>query len=596
MQKPSEIAVKIITSIKSIIEIFLDDIDKKKSFDELYPKVDTTTNLINLKSERNFNLSLFDEADNYYTNLMDYLNYYLRQFYKYESLDLLNEFKSSFTINNFSILTDLLLEILRDKNDAYLDDSIKFIISNFCEFFANKDKRLLYSDSYFLCCINELKKTYNKNIPTKSKFIEKMDEHYKFVAIQFFEELKNKIFFYFQIALSDVYRFYSCIDNKDLNEDQLDKLSIKIELIRKAYEDLEKNEKKKVSVEDLETLRDLMKRPEIYTLLEEYSNSQIINGKYNGTKEEYIIKYFFEPLNIIDIDMNDENNIKIIYNLKKIKLLNIHSADYATTYYSEYLNIKKEIDFASLIDYKLEIEDIFYRDEEFIKKFYIILQSEPVSCFLKSKIKFDNKNAFLVNFIDELDKSEKPDQYLKPQYEQFINDIKNDYNYFRKLIIVKNLCYKIPALSGPNMRIFINPIMDFSDEAKNDKLKTKSILESALIILLIHEIAHLLKFYPVKGIYPKTMPSTPKGRENGMCIIYHLFGINKITKINYQQSCKINDLSTWNNIDHLKDIFGSSEMTELEKSKIGELDLYISDIDDNIKKIEELKKNNDCFW
>lgn len=157
MQASSEIAINIITSIKSIIEIFLDDIDKKKSFGELYPKIDTTK-LVNLKSERNFYLSLFDEADNYYTNLKDYLNYYLYQFYQFESLDLLNEFKSSFTINNFSILTDLLLEILRDKKDAYLNDSIKFIISNFCEIFANKDKRLIYSDSYFLCCINELKK------------------------------------------------------------------------------------------------------------------------------------------------------------------------------------------------------------------------------------------------------------------------------------------------------------------------------------------------------------------------------------------------------------------------------------------------------
>ena len=39
-----------------------------------------------------------------------------------------------------------------------------------------------------------------------------------------------------------------------------------------------------------------------------------------------------------------------------------------------------------------------------MKNIYLILQSEPVSQYLKSKIKFDENNAFLVNFIDESNK------------------------------------------------------------------------------------------------------------------------------------------------------------------------------------------------
>ena len=341
-----------------------------------------------------------------------------------------------------------------------------------------------------------------------------------------------------------------------------------------------------------------MNKTTIYNLLEEYSNSQVLNNNPNEITKEYILKNFFEPFNIIDIDMNDEDNIKILYNIKKNSNLSDESKDIiAKKFYSEYLNIKKEIVFASLNNYKKEIEEIIDKDKDFMKNIYLILQSEPVSQYLKSKIKLDEKNAFLVNFIDESNKGELPDQCLKDQYEQFISDIKDNYNNFKNLIKIKNLCYKIPALTGPNMKIFINPIMNFSDEAKEDECQMKSILKSALIILLIHEIAHLLKFYPIKNKYLKYMPSTPKGRENGMCIIYHLFGVNKITKINYKQSCLLNDLSTWKNINELKNIFDNNQINNFENSiKNGELDFYVSDIENNIKEIEELKIHNYCYW
>ncbi len=42
----------------------------------------------------------------------------------------------------------------------------------------------------------------------------------------------------------------------------------------------------------------------------------------------------------------------------------------------------------------------------------------------------------------------------------------------------------------------------------------KSILKSALIIILIHELIYLLNFYPVDNTYHLFMPITPKEREN----------------------------------------------------------------------------------
>ena len=107
--------------------------------------------------------------------------------------------KSSFEIN-----TDLLLNILENEKDAYLDDSIKFIISNLCEIFARKDRRLIYSNIYFLCCINELKIKYNKNISEKNKFTEIMDKHYKTLALKFLEKLQKWIYINILMGFFDI--------------------------------------------------------------------------------------------------------------------------------------------------------------------------------------------------------------------------------------------------------------------------------------------------------------------------------------------------------------------------------------------------------
>ena len=48
--------------------------------------------------------------------------------------------------------------------------------------------------------------------------------------------------------------------------------------------------------------------------------------------------------------------------------------------------------------------------------------------------------------------------------------------------------------------------MEFSDIAIKDDNQRNNILESALIILLLHEFVRFLKFYHVKNCYPKEMP------------------------------------------------------------------------------------------
>ena len=195
-------------------------------------------------------------------------------------------------------------------------------------------------------------------------------------------------------------------------------------------------------------------------------------------------------------------------------------------------------------------------------------------------------------FVSEKAKSDEA-QFLKAQYEQFLNDIKSsNFELLKKLIRIKVLAYKIPAVTGPSMKIFINPILDFSDIAKEDEMQRKNILKSALIILLIHEVSHLLKFYPIKNIYPKELPTTPKGRENSQCLIFYLFGKSIIKNINNDQASLINDIKSWDNLEKLKGIF--EEEKEISNYKKGELDLCIT-----IKEKDKHKfkvKTDYCFW
>ena len=56
------------------------------------------------------------------------------------------------------------MNILKNKKEAYLDDIIKFDITILCEIFSGKDKKFIYSDTFFLICFNELKEKYYKEI------------------------------------------------------------------------------------------------------------------------------------------------------------------------------------------------------------------------------------------------------------------------------------------------------------------------------------------------------------------------------------------------------------------------------------------------
>jgi len=88
----------------------------------------------------------------------------------------------------------------------------------------------------------------------------------------------------------------------------------------------------------------------------------------------------------------------------------------------------------------------------------------------------------------------------------------------------------------------------------------EEILTSYLIIIIIHEIVHLLKFIKDEKLSTTyrnfgDLPNTPKGKEGGQLLIYYLFQKSEISFINYEQSKLLNKPESWEDNNILYNIF-----------------------------------------
>ena len=193
---------------------------------------------------------------------------------------------------------------------------------------------------------------------------------------------------------------------------------------------------------------------------------------------------------------------------------------------------------------------------------------------MENKRLFNNKNNY---YEDDLSK----------EYELLIENMKNDKNYLKKLIIYKYLPKNKRAFVIPFMRIIINPLfIKLSDSLKNDYEKTKEILSAYIIIILIHEVVHLLKFFKTTFSFKK-IPQTSKNRKEGEIFIEYLFGISKINNIEYEQAKKINDHNNWNSSYNLHKIFEKNNATNVNNLKeklYNKLDYYIKFYDTDFKE------------
>ena len=283
-----------------------------------------------------------------------------------------------------------------------------------------------------------------------------------------------------------------------------------------------------------EETKKLYEDKNVFSYFEDYAEYLVKKRSYaikadQEKYKEYIKNNCLIPLDILKIDENDEMNIHIISVIDYSEdIIFLEESPYGETFYEKFLDIKEELEYLNQKSYDKEINELL-SDKSFFEEFLNILKSENVKHYLNSVIEFPNsyENDYNVKI------------YLGERYNSFIEDIEKNFNFFKKLIILKHLGYKIPSCTGPSMRIFLNPRLHFSQEAIQNDSQRKSILKSALIILLLHEIAHLLKYYPIKNEYPKEYPLTPKNKENGRCLIYHLLKTELIKKISYHQSTEV---------------------------------------------------------
>ena len=612
-----ELVMFIIKSSKLFLEKYFFDVENDELLKKLKKKL--KDNHETSKEFRDFNLNLFDETFNYYNDLKKYFIYdfeFLCEPNEYSLDKVKNYIKSNISIYYLSVLLDLLLEILDKNKSAHEDHIIKFDISVICELFREKNERLCSSHSFFYCCANELSRKYGINLPEKNELRQKVFEKYKEKAIKTLIKVKNNLYKYIINNLNDylIILFHQKEKKKmyiknDEDENEYIRLN-------KEYNRLKEIISDKNLFNNDDELKNWCEKNNIRAYLDDYAK-YLTAKKYFASKfesEAYknkILNNCLLPLEILNIDLKNEENIFIISCIDINEKMNYSEKSYpGETFYEQYLDIKEEMNYKNQECYEDEIESII-KSDAFLKELILILKSKSVSSYFESVIKFKNDDKYnyevkllkVTKINGEIDQNSlfdlklKGDLYLGEQFDIFIKNFESNPENFKKLIVLKELGYKIPSCTGPSMRIFINPRIHFSKVAFNNINKREEILKSALIILLIHEIIHLLKYYPINEKYPEISPITPKNKENGKCLIYYLFEKDVIQKINYNQALEINKVNNWDDLDILHKIF-EQELNFIEIGREqGEIDLYLSDSrEEKIKKFGNKNKTDYCWW
>ena len=584
----SNIAIGIVQDVKILVEnIFLKDIDEAFQYLSEYYK----DYLLSCK-EKSYGLDLFDNPRLFYKQLQSYSHTHIRLLIddKQSLKELKNNFNNSFLLTNFSILTDLLLEILKSEKNAYKENIIKSDISILIETITSKATRITNSNTLFYCFINELKEKFNiKKEIVNSEFIKKMNESFKVKANEKLLTIKSEIFEHIlKFASKIILQYNREIEDelpnaeKTKNYSKIDNLLVEKNKISKFYNEIKNN--KELYKDDLIKIRNKSMELNIYSCFEYYSKILLENNsEYKECTGQYILENILLPFKINDIDLNKDEEIKIVYNIPSDFLFEPKDK-YYNTFLGKYIEIKEELKYVQQRNYEKEITEII-NDDNFIKEFFQIISNDIISSFFQAKIKFGKDYG--VEFVE----NDEFDIFLKDNYLKFINDINKNYNKFRDFIIIKQICYKIPAMTDSTMRIYINPIYEISENIQKDPIQLKSVLKSAILILLIYELFYFLKVYSSENEIRNYYSMTPRETKSGKYLIFYLFNTCFIKSINLSQSSIINESSTWNNLNILRKIFENNDVTPIKEGDT--LDLYLAEKDEEIY-LE--KRTEYCLW
>ena len=421
-------------------------------------------------------------------------------------------------------------------------------------FDGNKSKDIINSVEYFNISQKEIEKIYKiKSKKNETIYDNKWKKEYHKNVISF----KNT-------QLFNVKQIFSFIKTYFIKKN----IFTYIDEIEKILNDL--NNKINLNVEN-----EIIDNDNYKMYFDLYLENKVRGYGYEKNNNEYQLK--IEQLKKKLYDFKDISNLTNINDILCLLSIFDDSSKVFDNISDMYNNFKNNYDLLikeSEEDLTDEFKNIL-TDEEFYNKIKNILESKTVKEYLLNKRKFMNDNN--IKIIYEF--NEKYDDDLSEGYKNFMNYYYENIDCFNKLIIIKYLPKYKRAFVDPNMKIVINPLfIQLTNELNDDKEKKTEILKSYLIIILIHEIIHLLKFMKSNNFSKNNIPQTPNNKEGGKIFINYLFGIPIINSISYSQAKEINNENNWNNIDDLHKIFNNMKLNYIkeEENDSYKINFYLS--------------------
>ena len=543
-----------------------------------------------LKNEFDFNT--FEDDEIFYTKILYHL---LNQKDKNKVLNSITSLSKIFKRNLFVFLG--YLRTLIDSNkykELYKDPIIKLDISLIIGYLVNKfGETIVKSIEFFPICINELEKKYGKNQIDNTIFDNDIKKDAK-LKYAFFKTQKRGNFSDLIEYLQKYYTDKALLSKED--REKIDEIKIKSENL--TMEELDNNY---INNENFQ------KHMDVY-LQKELSINGYIDKNYKEGKEKELYKekkqqiknhLFYSEL--FKIDLNNINDCIYLVHFQE----NLYKD---SEFYDTDEEFKKLISRRETNDFTENLKKII-EDESFIKDLKEILNQEFVKDYFEKARKFFNEedeDNYDISFIEEEKIIKGQDDFLKDGYDRFKSFINTKNDFFSKLFIFKYLPKYKRAFVDPNMRIIINPIY-FELSESLDEEKRDEIFRAYLLIIILHEIIHLVKFMNEKSVSYKNIPQTPKRKEGGKMFINYLFKTPMIYSINYKQASIINKPENWNKPDLLSDIFKEQkEWFENNKKNKKEdiniphpkeensINFYLSLMDDD--KNEKNSKNIIDIW
>ena len=505
------------------------------------PKKSPTPILIDdnkLKNEFDFNT--FEDDEIFYTKILYHL---LNQKDKNKVLNSITSLSKIFKRNLFVFLG--YLRTLIDSNkykELYKDPIIKLDISLIIGYLVNKFEETIFkSIEFFPICINELEKKYGKNQIDNTIFDNDIKKDAKLIY-EFFETQKRGNFSDLIEYLQKYYTDSAHLSTKD--SEKIDEIKIKSENL--TMEELDNNY---INNENFQKHMDvyLQKNLSINGYIDKNYKEGEENELYKEKKQQIKNHLFYSEL--FKIDLNNINDCIYLVHFQE----NLYKE---SEFYDTDEEFKKLISRRETNDFTENLKKII-EDESFIKDLKEILNQEFVKDYFEKARKFlneEDEDNYDISFIEKEKVIKGQDDFLKDGYDRFKSFINTKNDFFSKLFIFKYLPKYRRAFVDPNMRIIINPIY-FELSESLDEEKRDEIFRAYLLIIILHEIIHLVKFMNEKSISYKNILQTPKRKEDGKMFINYLFKTPMIYSINCKQASIINKPENWNKPELLSDIF-----------------------------------------